>query len=281
MLIPHPTGGENLLNNKVSAENQEVTPWWQKERQLESEEKPKGEKKPKSEKKLKGEKKPKAIKKRSMTKDEWKKRQTSITQHYLSKMTQNMKQALALEARLQASRQKALDLAIERNVDVKLLDLPVSSQQSQYQDEVDNAVVQPRSLTKKLVSRTWIQRSFIIFIYLHPQMGNKNIDYTCRLTGVKANTLLGWITKPSLIECWIKIVTSLKARDTLKSLPSDLQDCFNDIDGNSTVCLHHYNNRIKPGNQPKILFTGLDVSLFFIASISCLHYLFFTKNVFF
>jgi len=81
MLIPHPTGGENLLNNKVSAENQEVTPWWQKERQLESEEKPKGEKKPKSEKKLKGEKKPKAIKKRSTTKDEWKKRQTSIMQH--------------------------------------------------------------------------------------------------------------------------------------------------------------------------------------------------------
>ncbi len=76
MLIPHPTGGENLLNNKVSAENQEVAPWWQKECLLETEKKPKGKKKPKIEKKLKGEKKPKAINKRSMTKDEWKKHQT-------------------------------------------------------------------------------------------------------------------------------------------------------------------------------------------------------------
>ncbi len=111
-----------------------------------------------------------------------------------------MKQALVLEARLQEARQKALDAAVEHNVDVKLLDLPVSSQQSQNQEVVEVSVVQPWSLTKKLVSCIWIQCSFIIFIYLHPQMGNKDLDYTCRLTGVKANTLLGWIMKPFLPE---------------------------------------------------------------------------------
>jgi hypothetical protein len=241
---------------------------------MEAEERqPEATKKPKGEKKLKDEKKPKAIKKKSMTKDEWKKHQCSITQQYISKMPQNVKQALALEARLQEARQNALDVAPEHNGNVKLLDLPVSSQQSQDQEEVEVSVIQPRSLTKKLVSCTWIQCSLIIFIYLHPQMGNKDLDNTCRLTGVKANTLLGWIIKPRLIEYWVKIVSSLNANDTLKSLPSDVQDCFSNVDENSVVCLHHYNNWIKPGNQPKIGFTGLDVSLlsFLLVCVFCLH----------
>jgi len=187
--------------------------------------------------------------------------QSTITSHYISKMPQNLKQALALKERLEASRQKAFDAPIK------------SQHESQYQEEVDVAVIQPRSLTAKLISRTWIQRSFIIFIHLHPQMGNKDLEYTCSLTGVKGNTLLGWLLKPKMMECWINIVASMKASDTLKSLPSNLQDCFNEVDGSSVVCLRHYRNRIKPGNQPKIIFTGIDVSIFYIVCL-CLMFTF-------
>jgi hypothetical protein len=92
MLIPYPSGGDNLPNNRVLADHNEVPPWWQKDR------------KPEADPKLKNaDKKLKAVKKKSMSKEEYKWHRSTVTSHYVSKMPQNLKQALVLEERLEAS----------------------------------------------------------------------------------------------------------------------------------------------------------------------------------
>jgi hypothetical protein len=62
--------------------------------------------------------------------------------------------------------------------------LPVSSQPGHITETKDVFVALPWSLTVKNILRTWIQRAYIIFIFLHPQMGKRDLDYTCKLNGV-------------------------------------------------------------------------------------------------
>jgi hypothetical protein len=124
----------------------------------------------------------------------------------------------------------------------------------------DVSVALPRSLTDKNISWTWIQRAYIIFIFLHPHIGNRDLDYTCKFTRVKANTLLGCVRKSRMIECWISIVAYTRANGVLRVLPPKIQECFEDINGESVVCLNRYKTEIKKGSQLKIVFTGIDVS---------------------
>lgn len=249
MLLPHPfpVHDTSLINTKLLADHTEANPWWQKKQA--TSDKPEG--KPNKQ----------GTGKKSMTKEEWKKKQTTITTSYLQRMTNNMKQASLLSEKLEQARQRALAIAEEHKIDVHDIDLPVSLKPGHITETKDVSVALPRSLTVKNISRTWIQRSYIIFIFLHPHMGNRDIDYTCKLTGVKANTLLGWFRKSGMIECWISIVASLRANEVIRVLPPKIQQCFADIKGESSVCVRRYKNKITKGSQLKILFTGIDVSL--------------------
>ena len=272
MLIPHPFAVDEalLINTIVSAEHEGATHWWQKQQGDAA-----GDTNPKSKAKVqtdthKPEGKP-GKRRKAMTKEEWKKKQTLITANYIERMSSNMNQAAVLKEKFELARQRALAIAKEHSIDVENIDLPVSLQPHHITDvSKDVSVALPRSLTGKNISRTWIQRAYIIFIYLHPQMGNKDVDYTCQLTGVKANTLLGWVRKSKMIECWISIVAAIRANEVLRVLPPRIQECFEDIKGESAVCVRRYKTKIKKGSQLKIVFTGINVSFLFCFDVSCL-----------
>jgi hypothetical protein len=57
-----------------------------------------------------------------------------------------------------------------------------------------------RTLTYKYDQRSWKQRATIIFLFLHPQIRNKNSKDVASLTGVNEQTLLGWLSQTKMIE---------------------------------------------------------------------------------
>jgi hypothetical protein len=115
-------------------------------------------------------------------------------------------------------------------------------------------------------SRTWLQRSNIIFLFLLAKVGNRNINTTAYLTGVKEQTLSGWLTKKKMIEIWVDIVEDMTAEVALKALPHHLQDLFINFEPDSKVTATSYRNRIANRTQPKLYYKGGKVSETFLTS---------------
>lgn len=269
MLISFPCCPENssLLNDSVVGASEIQVPWWNKANTDGASEQPMNKKEQRTNKKVQ-----KTIKKKSgMSKVELKSRQASITSSYLHRMSTSSKKASELDKRLKEAHSRALELAQEQKISVDDLDLPVKwskNQEPLSNASVNTAVVKPRSLSPQQCHRSWFQRSFIIFMYLHPRIGCKDVDFTSALTGVKKNTLIGWLSKPNLISCWLPIVASYKASDIVGALPGEYKEIFQDIvNGNSQVSLTTFAQKAKKakGTQLKISFTGIDVS----SSIHC------------
>jgi len=272
MLLPFP-GRPNtgtLLNNLVVPAPQLGLPWWKQA--------PKDDKDPKNQA-SKGCKK--SVKKRSLqSKFDQKSKRASITTSYVQRMSGASKQAVELEAALKEAQRRCIELAKEYQVDVEELDLPVHWFKQQEMSEGADAasgVVKVKQLTPHQCHRSWFQRSFIIFMYLHPRICAENLDYTCTLTGVKKNTLLGWLAKPELVACWLPIVSEIKASDILDSLPPEFRDIFQDVvDGNSGVSVKKFGKKVKKqkATQLQLTFTGRQVSY----SPTCTWILFLTFN---
>ena len=66
---------------------------------------------------------------------------------------------------------------------------------------------------------SWADKSNIIYFYLHPNLGNRNIDIVCALFDVKEKTVRGWLTSGSFVRKWLPQVRLLSPRDVVKSLP--------------------------------------------------------------
>jgi hypothetical protein len=139
-----------------------------------------------------------------------------------------------------------LELAEEHQVEVDELDLPInffSQLKSETDGGTDKSVVKPRSLTPKKCPRTWIQRSYIIFIHLHPALGAQDAEFTGTHTRVKINTLKGWLTKPIMVSCWLPVVSSFRACNVLSAMPPMYRDCFQEVDEDSTVSVKKFKRR--------------------------------------
>jgi hypothetical protein len=111
------------------------------------------------------------------------------------------------------------------------LDLPVRwyrNQEAAKDASANAVVVKPRSVTPHQCRCSWFQHSFIIFMFLHPSIGCKDVDYASTLTEVKKNTLIGWLSKPNLISCWLPIVATVKASAIVGALPGEYKDIFID-----------------------------------------------------
>lgn len=257
MLIPFPIcpNPQQLLNDLIAAKPEHAQWWHQK-------------KTPDAMKDAPGnEKKERIIKKNLSAKVERKQKQTFITTAYVKWMCVTHKKAAELQDRLDAARERALELAKEHQIQVDELDLPVASK-SDSDDEGQDRLSKSRSLTPKNCKRSWIQRSYIIYMHLHPNIGRGDMEYTCALVGVNQNTLSGWLTKPSLISCWLPIVSSFNVHDVLNVLPEKYQNTFVDIDGSTILDLQKYERlaRKDEGVQLKISFARKNVSVF---SLSC------------
>jgi hypothetical protein len=214
-----------LLNDIIR--NSEVTPWWNQDHAPSQP----------GTWATKTNKKEQLPKKSSMSKVEWKQHQTLITAASLDQMPSTNKKAFELQEKLDAAREKASALAEQHKIQVEDLDLPVHIADTGDAD-TDIRVSQMRSVIPKNCRRSWIQCSYIIFcMHLHPNIGGNDIEYTCKLTGVNNNTLVGWLSKPSMVSFWPPLVASIKLADLLSALPKEYQECFNIIDNTSTVSL--------------------------------------------
>jgi len=252
MLISFPScpSGNSLLNDVVAAALATEVPWWKKSTVASD-----------------NKKEQKAIKKKSgKSKVDRKSHQPLITSSYLTRMCTAAKKALELDEHLKQAQSMTLEQAKEQKIEMDELDLPVRWYRNQEaaKDASTNAVVvKPRSVTPHQCHCSWFPLSFIIFMCLHPCIGCKDVGYTSTLTGVKKNTLIGWLLKPNLISCWLPTVATIKASDIVSALPGEYKDIFMDIvDGTSQVCLKKKANIAKKakGTQIKITFTGMEVS---------------------
>jgi len=88
------------------------------------------------------------------------------------------------------------------------MDLEVCKENS-TEENIGTAMTAVKTLTHKYYRRSWKQRVSIIFLYLHPQIGNGNAKDVASLTGVNEHTLLGWLSQTKMIEYWITLWLSL------------------------------------------------------------------------
>jgi hypothetical protein len=102
-----------LLNDIIR--NSEVTPWWNQDHAPSQP----------GTRETKTNKKERLPKKSCMSKVERKQHQTLITAAYLDRMPPTNKKALELQEKLDAAREKALELAEPHKIRVEDLDLPV------------------------------------------------------------------------------------------------------------------------------------------------------------
>ncbi len=114
----------------------------------------------------------KSAKKRSVqSKVEQKSHRASITSSYLQRMSSSSKKSAELEAALKEAQRRTAELAEDHKVNVEELDLPVhwfKEHEMSKGASADATVVKVTQLTPKKCHRTWFQRSFIIFTFLHP-----------------------------------------------------------------------------------------------------------------
>ncbi|KAH9182616.1 hypothetical protein AeNC1_015408, partial [Aphanomyces euteiches] len=84
-------------------------------------------------------------------------------------------------------------------------------------------IVQLTSFKKNKLELTWHHRAAIIAYYLHPMLGNHDMNATLRVFGdfAKSETIRHWM-KPSLVHKWMSSVAAL----TLKNILSVVEDKF-------------------------------------------------------
>jgi hypothetical protein len=138
-----------LLNDIIT--NSEVTPQWNQDCAPSQP----------GNRESKTNKKERLPKKSCMSKVERKQHQTLITAAYLDQMPPTNKKALELQGKLDAAREKALELAEQHKIQVEDLDLPVHIADTGDPD-ADVRVTQTQSLPPKNCRHSWIQCSYII-----------------------------------------------------------------------------------------------------------------------
>ena len=74
-------------------------------------------------------------------------------------------------------------------------------------------------LRKRSRELSWTQRASIIYFYLHPFMGRKDMKFTSKLFSINSRTLEGWLTKKEMISKWLTIVRNLDGRSVRKCIP--------------------------------------------------------------
>jgi hypothetical protein len=231
------SSGLSILNDLV---NIEKVPWWKKTEEANGYDFSGKQPKPKKQKK-------------EMNREDRKKYNTALTYHYLREQDNGEELAADLEKKLEKALDKETDLACAPGVSV-----------TNVTDIFNEKMPSTRALSAKYVGRTWKQRAVIIFIFLHPRMGQRNLGVTCALTGVKERTLSGWLTQKKMIKMWVDIVEDMTADTALRSLPASVQDVYINVDPESTVSAHKYRRRLPDlGSNLHVYYKGGKVSVMF------------------
>lgn len=218
------TKGELPCLNELA--NQEGQPWWKKTEEVSRYDISNKQPKPRYQKK-------------NMTKDERKDYNKALTYHYLKCQESGDEVAQMMEKRLEKSFGD-MDDTKDIKFNSASADLPILAEK----------VASVASYSSKQEHRTWLQRSHIIFLHLHPRIGRKCIATTSDLTGVNSHTLVGWLHQKSMIKMWVDLVEDMTAGTAMKALPEHIRDTYFDIDPESKVLATRYRNRIKYATNP-------------------------------
>ena len=129
-----------------------------------------------------------------MNKQERKQHNKNITYEYLKKANTGGQLAEKMAKKLEEAECRDAKIATELKIDVSEMDLEVGHCKKR-ETNIDTDMSTSRTLTYKYDRRSWKQRATIVFLYLHPQIGNNNAKDTAALTGVNEHTLLGWMSQ--------------------------------------------------------------------------------------
>ena len=72
--------------------------------------------------------------------------------------------------------------------------------------------VEKESRKRKHIWQTWVERSHVIFMLLHPEIFNGNAAEASELLGIPRSTLLGYIStnpKRNMVPKWFDLVSRL------------------------------------------------------------------------
>jgi hypothetical protein len=157
-LLPVPSidGSLSILSDLV---NSVGTPWWKKMEEVNGYDCTLQQPKP-------------WVPKKNLNKADRKKLNKALTYHYLKEQADGDDIATEMERRLE----KAVD-----KQDESFFSAGISGN---FFNEKDEKVTDCRSLSATYSKRTWLQHANIIFLFLHPQVGNRNTHRTAELTGV-------------------------------------------------------------------------------------------------
>jgi len=89
--------------------------------------------------------------------------------------------------------------------------------------EAKETIGTKKTVTKKDVSygrkeMTWTSRAIVIYFFLHPLLGKKDLQLTSEIFNVNKRTLEGWVSKEE--QNWHGLVSNLSFDDVVEALPS-------------------------------------------------------------
>ena len=131
--------------------------------------------------------------------------------YFLGKMKVNKKTAEQIEA--QRKSVEELDIELECCL---LMERLISCL------ELEEATRNKSTVQKVKKGRNeldWTSRSVLIYFYLHPVLGKKDIARSAELFRICPRTLEGWVTKQDIKKRWSSIVNDLKFDDVVRAMP--------------------------------------------------------------
>ena len=89
---------------------------------------------------------------------------------------------------------------------------PMNPKMKADEKKEEQVIVLPIKKKRGRVWSTWLDRSYVIFMYLHPLIFNRNVAVACDVLGVHRTTMLGWVScsvKKNYVSSWFDLVASL------------------------------------------------------------------------
>ena len=90
---------------------------------------------------------------------------------------------------------------------------------------------------------TWLQHSYAIFMILHPEIFNGNVEKESESLGIARSTLQGWIStniKKNCVPKWYDIIRSLTWDDVKKNYSKEVVSKFKAVDGTRKLKLSKF-----------------------------------------
>lgn len=118
---------------------------------------------------------------------------------------------------------------IMRNVMRELIQLNLNKDEPKSHGE--------KKSTERYITRTWHEKSQAIFFYLHPRLGDRNVELTCTIFGMNCYTFMNWIQQPRYFSKWTSFVQNFTFADIIDHIPLTHKHLFAQVPATSQLQL--------------------------------------------